>query len=139
MNLGVITQDATHRYRAIGTLTGFAAVFVTCGLAVMGGQSHVAVGAEWASVAGIAALVYVYGYVEAIRQGGSTAWLRRYRLVGGTGLYVVEVAGAIALILGSAAGLYVAAITMVVLLAFLISGAWLLIVGTAEGKLDDRG
>lgn len=66
MNLGVITQDATHRIHAIGTLTGFVC---SCG---HGGQNHVAVGAEWASVASIAALVYVYGYVEAIRQDGST-------------------------------------------------------------------
>src|SRR6266581_765007 len=37
LNVAVIAQDPTHRYRAIGTLTGFTAAFVICSLAVMGG------------------------------------------------------------------------------------------------------
>src|SRR5213076_560033 len=44
LNVAVIAQDPTHRYRAIGTLTGFTAAFVICSLAVMGGQDHRAVG-----------------------------------------------------------------------------------------------
>jgi len=46
LNLHVITQDATHRYRAIGTLTGLTAVFMICAFSIMGGQNHIAVGAE---------------------------------------------------------------------------------------------
>ena len=30
INLSIITQDATHRNRAIATLTGFTAVFMVC-------------------------------------------------------------------------------------------------------------
>ncbi len=37
LNPSVIAQDATHRYRAVGTLAGFTAIFVICGLAVIGG------------------------------------------------------------------------------------------------------
>ena len=47
LNVSVITQDATHRYRAIGTLTGITAAFVICSLALMGGQDHYSVGIEW--------------------------------------------------------------------------------------------
>ena len=42
LNLEVVTHDATHRYRAIGTLMNFAGIFVLCSLALMGGQNHVA-------------------------------------------------------------------------------------------------
>src|SRR5271170_2392815 len=71
LNLDAITRDATHRSRAIGTLSGFAAAFVLCTFALMGGENHVAVGIEWTIVSGIATTVYVYGYIQAIRKGGS--------------------------------------------------------------------
>src|SRR5258708_3135586 len=64
LNLGVITQDATHRYRAIGTLTGLAAIFMICSFAIMGGQNHVAVGVEWLTVSSIAAVIYINGYIQ---------------------------------------------------------------------------
>ncbi len=131
LNVTVIAQDATHRYRAIGTLTGFTAAFVICSLAVMGGQDHRAVGIEWLVLATVAAAVYVYGYVQAIRVGESAVGLRMARLVCGTGCYVAEAVGAALLIAGRIAGLYVAAVAMIALLAFMISGAWLLIVGVS--------
>ena len=56
------------------------------------------------------------------------------RLGGGTACYLGEVAGALLLALGYSAGLYVAAVSTMVLFAFLISGAWLLIVGIYEGQ-----
>jgi drug/metabolite transporter (DMT)-like permease len=72
LNLRVIANDPTHRYRAVGTLAGFGAIFVICGLALMGGQDHRAVGVEWLAVSAVAAVVYVYGYVQAIRRGASS-------------------------------------------------------------------
>lgn len=132
LNLSVIAQDATHRFRAVGTLAGFTAIFVICGLGVMGGQDHRAIGLEWLIVSAVAAAVYVYGYIQAIRGGESSIGLRSFRLVGGTALHVVEIAGAALLLSGEIAGLYVAAISMVGLLAFMISGAWLLILGASE-------
>jgi hypothetical protein len=129
LNLASITQDATHRYRAIGTLAGFVAIFAICALALMGGQGHRAVGIEWLVVASVAAVIYVYGYVQAMRSGSSSAGLGAGRLVAGTACYVAEIAGAILLTAGRVAGLYVASVAMVVYLAFSVSGAWLLIVG----------
>lgn len=134
LNLSVIAHDATHRYRAVGTLTGFTAIFVVCGLGVMGGQDHRAVGLEWLVVSVSATVVYVYGYIQALRRGGSTVGLRSPRLVGGTGLHLLEVVGAALLLGGYVVGLYVAAISMISLLAFMISGAWLLIMGIAEHR-----
>jgi hypothetical protein len=134
LNLSVISQDTTHRYRAVGTLVGFTAIFVICGLGLMGGQDHRAVGLEWLIVAALAGVVYVYGYVQAIRRGESAVGLRSLRLASGTALHVVEMVGAALLLSGSIAGLYLAAISMITLLAFMISGAWLLIMGISEHR-----
>ena len=128
LNVKVINQDPTHRFRAIGTLSGFAAVFMVCALALMGGQHHLAVGVEWLVVSVVAAYIYVYGYVQAIRQGGSTVGLGTWRLVTGSFLYVTQAVGAALIVAGARAGMYVAATSAVVLLGFMISGAWLLIV-----------
>jgi hypothetical protein len=138
LNLSAFALDATHRYRAVGTLAGFTAIFATCGLGVMGGQDHRAVGLEWLIVSAVAAVVYVYGYVQALRCGGSSVGLRSARLVSGTALHVVEVIGAALLLSGHLAGLYVAAISMLSLLAFMISGAWLLIMGASAGGQTER-
>jgi hypothetical protein len=134
LNPGVIAQDQTHRRRAVGTLAGFTAIFVICALGVMGGQDHRAIGLEWLTVSAVATVVYVYGYIQAIRFGGSSVGLRPYRLVGGTALHIVEIVGAALLLSGYVAGLYLAAISMIGVLAFMISGAWLLIMGVSEHR-----
>ena len=100
----------------------------------MGGQDHRAVGLEWLIVSTLAAIVYVYGYIQAIRHGRSSIGLRSLRLIGGTALYVVEIGGAALLLSGYVAGLYLASIFMIGLLAFMISGAWLLIMGVSEHR-----
>ncbi|MGZ4718654.1 MAG: hypothetical protein ACXWCB_18340, partial [Acidimicrobiales bacterium] len=84
LNLDVIASDATHRYRAIGTLSGFTAAFMVCALALLGGHDHRAVGAEWFVVPTVAGAIYVYGYAQAIRTGGSSVGLRPLRLIVGT-------------------------------------------------------
>ena len=134
LNPSVIGQDPTHRHRAVGTLAGFTAIFVICFLGVMGGQDHQAVGLEWLIVSAVAGVVYVYGYIQAIRFGGSSVGLRPYRLVGGTALHILEIVGAALLLSGFVAGLYLAAISMIGVLAFMISGAWLLIMGVSEHR-----
>ena len=138
LNPGVVGQDQTHRHRAIGTLSGFTAIFVICGLGVMGGQDHVAVGLEWLLVSIVASFIYVYGYVQAIRLGQSSVGLRSRRLIVGTALHLVEVVGAALLLGGYVLGLYLAAISMIALLAYMISGAWLLIMGVSQPGLKDR-
>lgn len=134
LNLAVVMSDATHRYRSIGTLTNFAGIFVICGLAVMGGQNHVAVGTEWLLVASAAGAVYVNGYLRARVEGGSQRTLSSIRTVSGTAFYVAEVIGSIVLALGATAGLYIAAIAMVLLAAYSVSGAWLLLVGVHQAQ-----
>lgn len=47
----------------------------------------------------------------------------------GTALYLGEMVGAAILIAGHRAGLYIAATSRVALLAWMITGAWLLIMG----------
>jgi hypothetical protein len=138
LNPSVIAQDPTHRHRAVGTIAGFTAIFVICGLGVMGGQDHRAVGLEWLVVSAGAAVVYVYGYIQAIRLGGSSAGLRSVRLIGGTTLHAAEIVGAALLLGGHIAGLYLAAISMIGLLGYMISGAWLLIMGVSEQPARGR-
>lgn len=131
LNLKVIAQDATHRYRAVGTLTGLAAVFLRSALVLMGGQTHQAVGAEFLAVVAFGATVYVYGYIQAFKLGGSPSVART---VVGTALYLIEIFGATLFIAGLIMGLYIAAIAMVVNTCYMITGAWLLVMGTYRQK-----
>lgn len=130
INPQIILQDSTHKNRAINMLTGFTAVFMACALALIGGQSLRALGFEWLVLWFIATAIFVRGYVIAIRAGMSSIGLSAPRLAGGTMCYLAEVAGAVLLILRFRTGLYVAAIATVVLFGFLISGAWLLMIGS---------
>jgi len=132
LNLHVITQDATHRYRAIGTLTGLTAIFMICAFAIMGGQNHLAVGAEWLIISSIAMFIYIYGYIQALKGTGSKVGLGFKRLAMGTIYYLIAITGAITLISGYIIGIYVSAVAMILYIPFLISGAWLLMVGVHQ-------
>jgi hypothetical protein len=134
LNLDAATRDATHRYRAIGTLTGFVSAFVVCSLALMGHQGHIAVGVEWLTATAAAGGVYVYGYVQAIRLGQGDIGLGLPRLATGTAYYLGDTVGAAILIAGYRAGLYIAATSMIALLAWMITGAWLLIMGGPDRR-----
>lgn len=136
LNPNVLTQDPTHRYRAVGTLVGLSAVFALCGLALMGGQSHIALGIEWLVVSTASASVFTRGYVLAIRRGGSSVGLGVFRRVVGAGLYAIEISGAALFLSGSVAGLYVVAVSAVALVGYMISGAWLLIEGVSTNPGD---
>jgi modulator of FtsH protease len=141
LNVNVVTQDATHRYRAIDTVSGMVGVFVICALVLMGSQDHRAAGIEWLVVAAISFAIYIHGYVQAVRLGGSMVWLRGRRVVVLAVLYLTQLVGAALLVADQVAGLYVAAVAMVAALAFMISGAWLLVVGMTmrESNALDRG
>ena len=132
INPEVIIRNATHKNRAINMLTGFSAVFMTCSLALIGRQTLLELGIEWLVLWVVATFIFVRGYVVAIRSGMSSIGLNAPRLAGGTLCYLAEVVGGVLLILGYDVGLYVAAIATVILFAFLISGAWLLIIGVYE-------
>jgi hypothetical protein len=78
LNLKAIAVDATHRYRAINTLTGLALVFMRCALVLMGAQNHQAIGGELFVVSAISAAIFVRGYAQAITMSSG---LRRSRIV----------------------------------------------------------
>ena len=140
LNVSVVTQDAAHRYRAIDTLSGMVGIFVICALVLMGDQDHRAVGIEWLVVAAISMAIYVHGYVQAVVRGGSVAWLRGGRVAVVAVIYLTQLVGAALLVADHSAGLYVAAVAMVAALTFMISSAWLLVVGVTvrEPKITDR-
>jgi hypothetical protein len=131
LNIKVIAIDITHRYRAIGTLTGLAAIFMMCAFALMGSQNHKAIGAELLIVSFFASLVYVSGYIRAYKSSSGASLLRTTT---GTLLYLTQMIGAIILISGSIAGLYVTAIALVANTCYMITGAWLLVVGVYDNK-----
>lgn len=132
INPAVIIQNTTHRNRAINMLTGFSAVFMSCGFALIGNQSLQTLGFEWFFLWAVATIIFIRGYMVALKSGASSIGLNLPRLGGGTLCYFAEVTGAIFLILGYSIGLTISAISSIILFAFLISGAWLLIVGIYE-------
>jgi hypothetical protein len=134
INLDVVAPNSTHRGRAINMLTGFTAAFAICALALMGGQSHQAVGTEWFVVATVALLIYVRNYVQAAKRGGIKSELRPDRLAVGVTCYVTQAGGALVLILGYVEGLYVAAVGLIVLFSLVISGAWLLLLALHQDR-----
>ena len=134
INHEIVIRNTTHKNRAINMLTGFTAVFMACSLALIGNQHLGALGFEWLVLWLIATAIFIRGYAIAIRSGMSSIGLNAPRLAGGTLCYLAEVIAAISLILGYSAGLYIAAIATIVLFGFLISGAWLLMIGIYEDQ-----
>ena len=134
INHEIIIRNATHKNRAINMLTGFTAVFMASSFALMGNQHLEVLGVEWLVLWLIATAIFIRGYVIAIRSGMSSIGLNTPRLAGGTMCYLAEVVSAIFLLRGYSAGLYIAAVAIIVLFAFLISGAWLLMIGIYEDR-----
>ena len=56
--------------------------------------------------------------------------------MGGSACYLGQLIGSVLLIIGSAAGMYVCAISLVVSFGFFVSGSWLLVVGPAPSADD---
>jgi hypothetical protein len=122
-------SDATHRNRAINTLTGLALVFMRCALVLMGVQNHQSIGAELFVVSGISLAVFTNGYAKAVRL---STGLRLSRIVGGTLIHLTEMIGAALFLFGYLPGLYIAAVAIVVNTCYMITAAWLLIMGVSE-------
>jgi len=129
LNLKAIAIDATHRYRAINTLTGLALVFMRCALVLMGAQNHRSIGAELFVVSGVSAAIFVRGYTRAIRM---STGLRLSRIIGGSLVHLAEMIGATVLFLGYLSGLYIAAVAMVLNTCYMITAAWLLVIGAFD-------
>jgi modulator of FtsH protease len=134
INLRGVTKDATHTYRAINMLSGFTAAFFISSLALMGHQTHRTLGLEWLVVSLLAFAINTHGYVRGLGAAGSGYALSRFRIVGGTACYIGQVIGAALLFFGYRVGIYVGAVALIVNFYFLVSGSWLLIVGTLDSS-----
>jgi hypothetical protein len=99
----------------------------------MGAQNHQSVGAELFVVSGISAAVFVNGYTNAIRMSSG---LRLSRIVGGSLVHVAEMIGAALLFFGYLPGLYIAALAIVTNTCYMITAAWLLVIGAFDQKTE---
>ncbi|MFZ1063140.1 MAG: hypothetical protein WAN30_06675 [Acidimicrobiales bacterium] len=129
LNLKAIAADATNRNRAINTLTGLSLVFLRCALVLMGPQSHRSIGLELFIVSGVSAAVFIRGYLRAIRLSNTLAVSR---IIGGTTLHAIEMIGAALFFEGHLAGLYMAAVAIGTNTCYMITAAWLLVMGTFD-------
>jgi hypothetical protein len=136
VNLRAVARDATHMYRAINMLSGFTAVFIISSFALMGHQTHRTLGAEWLIVSLLAAAINTNGYIHGFSSAGSGYALSRLRVIGGSACYLGQIVGAVLFYFGSGSGIYIAAIALIINFCFLVSGSWLLIVGTLHGTSE---
>jgi hypothetical protein len=134
INLSIITRDATHKNRAVATLTGFTAVFMICAFALIGNQNYRWIGVEWLVVTLVPTITYVRVYVRATKLGRSSVGLSIGRFIVGTSCYAAQIIGSVLVISGHVVGLYLASVAMVLSFAFFISAAWLLITGIQENQ-----
>ena len=134
INIRGVTRDPTHRYRAANMLSGFTAAFLVSCFALMGRQTYRTLGAEWFAVALLAAVVNTNGYIRGLRSTGSHYALGSIRIVGGTACYLGQIIGSLVLFFGYRAGIYIGAVSLLVNFYFLVSGSWLLILGTVADE-----
>ena len=132
LSLHIVSEDATHRYRAITTLTVLASSFMVCDFALMAGLNHFGLGIEWLVLAIVGLWVWVMGFFQSSRAGGSRSGLTPIRMFTGSALYVAQVVGAALIFAGVIAGLYMAAASMILLLGFATTAAWLLVTGMTD-------
>ena len=130
VNLRDVVKDATHTYRAINMLNGFTAVFILSSYALVGRQTHQTLGLGWLIVALVAGAINTNGYIHGFSLAGSRYALSLFRVAGGSACYLGQVIGSAAFLFGAAWGIYLSAIALIINFAFLVSGSWLLIVGT---------
>jgi len=129
IHLDSIALNAAHRHRARTVLTGLTAVFIRCALVLMAGQSAQAVALELIIVLiGVEVVLYrsIRRALEATRTGDPALL---WRTIGSFSCLVIEQAGAVVLFLGNTWGLYVVGVGMMSSFIFMVTGAWLLIVG----------
>jgi hypothetical protein len=117
-------------------LSGFTAVFLVSGLALMGHQTHRTLGIEWLIVSLLAAAINTNGYIRGLGSAGSRYALGLVRIAGGSACYLGQLIGSSMLYFGSGTGIYVAAIALIVNFCFMVSGSWLLIVGTLNSASE---
>src|ERR1700737_3113009 len=121
-----ITRDPVHRHRARTILTGWTAVFIRCALVLMGGQNGQAVAVELIGVLLIVEAILYKSIRQAARSADSGVL---WRTIGSFACLVLEQIGAVILFSGNPSGLYLVGLGMMSSFIFMVTGAWLLIVG----------
>jgi hypothetical protein len=134
INLKGVEKDATHRYRAINMLSGFTSVFVISSLALMGHQTHKTLGIELLLVGLVALTVNTNGYIQAFKRQSSLYALGPVRIVGGSACYLGQIVGSIMFYFGFRTGIYISAVSLIINFYFLVSGSWLLVLGTLHSS-----
>ena len=147
-HLSDIASDPTHRHRARTILIALTAVFVRCALVLMGGQTARAVGVEiFVVLVGVEFVVLrslsgalrgsgaaqrgvlSRGVNEALRGSGAAQHGVLFRTLGYVACLIIEQIGAAILFFGHTWGLYAVGAGMMASFLFIVSGAWLLLVG----------
>jgi len=126
LHLEDITRDPVHRHRARTILTGLTAVFIRCALVLMGGQNGQAVAVELIGVLVIVEAILYNSIRQAARSADSGVL---WRTIGSFACLVLEQIGALILFFGNPAGLYLVGLGMMSSFIFMVTGAWLLLVG----------
>jgi hypothetical protein len=126
LHLEEITGNVVHRHRARTILAGLTAVFIRCALVLMAGQNGQAVAVELIGVLVVVEALLYRSIRQAARDADRSVLLRA---LGSFACLVLEQVGAVILFFGGAWGLYVVGLGMMSSFVFMVSGAWLLLVG----------
>ena len=129
LHLDDIVNDPVHRHRARTILTGLTAVFIRCALALMGGQNGQAIGIELIGVLLVVEAVLYRSIRQAMASADQSVLLRT---IGSFACLVLEQIGALILISGNVRGLYLVGVGMMSSFIFMVTGAWLLLVGVGR-------
>ena len=129
LHLDQIALNAAHRHRARTVLTGLTAVFIRCALVLMAKQSGQAVAVELIGVLIVVEFVLFRSISQALAAADPSDRALLWRTIGSFACLVIEQAGALALFFGNAGGLYVVGIGMMASFVFMVTGAWLLVIG----------
>jgi modulator of FtsH protease len=132
LHLDDITRDPVHRHRARTILTGLTAVFIRCALVLMGGQNGQAIAIEIIGVLVIVEVILYNSIRQAIRSADNGVL---WRTIGSFACLILEQIGAVVLFAGNAAGLYVVGLGMMSSFIFMVTGAWLLLVGVGAQEI----
>ena len=138
LHLDEIINNPVHRHRARTILAGLTAVFIRCALVLMGGQDAQAVAVELIAVLVLVEVLLYRSTMQAARDADTRVLLRA---IGSFACLVLEQVGALILFFGSSWGLYVVGLGMMSSFIFMVTGAWLLLVGVgmreaAEARSD---
>lgn len=135
LHLEDIVNHPVHRHRARTILTGLTAVFIRCGLVLMGGQSRQAVAVELIAVLVVVEVILYRSTRDAFLAADRVVLLRA---IGSFATLVTEQLGAVILFVGGVWGLYVVGLGMMASFYFMVSGAWLLLVGVEAAQAGAR-